>query len=527
MPVDTIITRFVQQGVGGLRADLLSVARDAGTTEGALDRLSRRGDRVLGFGTAAAAGLGLAASASLKASGEIAMAEIGFSKALGSMEAARAQIEELKEFDRASPFSFTESVKGAQRLLAVGFAGDKLKETLTDIGDAAAGTGGSTDDFMGIGRAIGQMRNKGKVSMEEINQLADRNIPALQILQKQLKLTDDEMSKLMAGDMTISADKAIPAILKGFHELYGGSMAEAAKTFPGQVSNLQSAVTQLGAAIGDVISEDSGNMLARLTGMADATAEWVKANPELARMGINIAAIATAGALAYGTWLKLSTAWNIAKLAKRGLEAATKADTVAETAKAVVAGTESKAITGVGTAATHTAGKLGVLARARAFLTSPGGKIGGALLGAYVVGKTTEAVLNHTVNEPMEERAEGKLRPFTPMERSTEGLFGRDLEHESRGNVARFGSERLFRRLYEKDRRERQAAEAWAVQMTPPPMPNGGYNPEYQRDPTIGGITNQRNGETQMMIRIPEREADRSHRKLRYNNRTAAPSYGG
>ena len=38
-------------------------------------------------------------------------------------------------------------------------------------------------------------------------------------------------------------------------------------------------------------------------------------------------------------------------------------------------------------------------------------------------------------------------------------------------------------------------------------------------------VENLRNGETTMMIRIPERESDRSYRRLNSNTMTAAPNY--
>jgi tape measure domain-containing protein len=400
--VDTLVTRWISQGAGALRAEFKSMERHADAVEKRIDRIggisNSTSNRLLTFGAGGAAAFGLIGNASLKAYGRIQMAEIGFSKTLGSMDAARAKLGELREFDRQSPFSFTESVRGAQRLSAVGFQGKELLSVLRDIGDAAAGSGGGTEDFMGIARAIGQMRSKGKLSMEEINQLGDRGINSLKILQQQLKFTDEFKAKLMAGEETLSSDVAVPALLKGFREIYGGAMAEAAKTFPGQVSNLQSAVEQLGAALGEVLAKSGGIgiTIENLTKLTDKTSEFVRNNPGLVKTGLTIAGIGVAGMLAVGGIGKLAFALNnVSDLlgrvtkGKKALEVATKADTVAEAAKTAVAGKEAAALGGVSRAAdtlrgktydltkavdvstTKTVTKLGLLARAKSLLAKP------------------------------------------------------------------------------------------------------------------------------------------------------------
>lgn len=309
---DSAITAVGLSGTSQVISDLMSISRAWGNVSHATDQAANSGQRLNSWGNAfimtggtIAGVLGLVARSSLKSAGDMAVTEIAFKKVMGSAEAAQAKIKELKEFDRESPFNFTESVKGAQRLLAVGFAAKDLKSVLTDIGDAAAGTGGSTDDFMGIGRAIGQMKNKGKVSMEEINQLGDRSINALAILQKQLKLTDEQKAKLMSGDMTLSSDVAVPALLKGFRELYGGSMKEMSKTLPGQVSNLVSAIEQLNQAVGELFSKDGTGAIGQLTKLTDKTTEFVKNNPELVKTALTIAGIGAASLIAVGGLLKI------------------------------------------------------------------------------------------------------------------------------------------------------------------------------------------------------------------------------
>lgn len=370
--LDTIITRYISEGFPRTLNEFRQLADASQTAEQRLDRFSTN---MLGFGAAGAGAMAVVGGASLKAYGQIQMAEIAFSKSLGGIDKARSKIEELRVLDRQSPFSFQETVKSSARLQAVGFKAEELVGTLRDIGDVTGGTMGTTDDFMGIGRAIGQMRSKGKVSMEEINQLADRNVPALQILQKQLKLTDDQLAQLMAGDMTIKADEAIPALLKGFRELYGGSMLEASKTFPGQVSNLQSAVEQLGAAIGEVAANSNavGPTIENLTQLTDSTREFIKENPGLVKMALALGGVTVAATLLAGVGLKVRGIWREVFgiidggiKGKKALAAATMLDNVAERKKIVTAGLEGRAIGGVTDAALAGAGAKTKLAGATA-----------------------------------------------------------------------------------------------------------------------------------------------------------------
>lgn len=183
--------------------------------------------------------------------GQLAATQKALEVELGSPDAAANMMGRIKEFDKQSPFDFQESARGFQRSLAVGFKPDEVPELMRIIGDATAGTAGNTESFEGITRAIGQMQSKGKISMEEINQLAERNINALQILQDELKLTDEQKAELMSGKLTLQSDTAVPALLKGLDKKYSGGMEAQLETLPGSFSALQGAAKLAGAEVGE------------------------------------------------------------------------------------------------------------------------------------------------------------------------------------------------------------------------------------------------------------------------------------
>jgi tape measure domain-containing protein len=367
--VDTIVTEFVTRGESGLRSTFNALASDASTLEGKMARLNLASNVALGGGVGLAGALGLAGAASLKAAGSMQMTEVAFTKMLGSAGAAKTQINEMREFDRESPFSFQDSLLGAQRLVAVGIAAKDVKSVMTDIGDATAAAGGGSDAMLGIAKALTQLRVKG-TSMEEIQQLGDRGIPALAILQKQLKLTDAQVKEFMKGELKFEGETAFNAMLKGFRELYGGTMKEAAKTLPGQLSNLQSSLFQLGESTGNLFVGDAAGGIQSLTKSLDKLSDWVDDNPNLAKGIVTTLGFGAGALIGVGALGKLSLAINETTKLKNGLTRATKLDDMAEKAKAATALTEGKAIAGVGNAAGATTQKLGALSRTQAFLAN-------------------------------------------------------------------------------------------------------------------------------------------------------------
>lgn len=163
--------------------------------------------------------------------------EIAFTKMLGSAQAAKSFMMDLQDLSATTPFSYEAAQKAAQNLLNVGWAADKVIPTLRTVIDAASLRGASPDVIDGIVLALGQIANKGKVSAEELNQLADRGIPAYQILRKELNLSAKAMQNI--GKEGIPAEQAIGALLRGIDKFAGGTSQLVAKTTGGLVSSIK------------------------------------------------------------------------------------------------------------------------------------------------------------------------------------------------------------------------------------------------------------------------------------------------
>ena len=143
--------------------------------------------------------------------------------------------ERLSKWAADMPVDTQKAVGAYKNLVAMG-----LKPTIkqmTTLVDTTSAVGGGADTLEGVARALGQIQTKGKVSAEELMQLAERGIPAYQILQDELGLTQEEVSNI--GNSGIEAEKAIQALFEGMKDRFGGASAKYMNTWAGMVEQLK------------------------------------------------------------------------------------------------------------------------------------------------------------------------------------------------------------------------------------------------------------------------------------------------
>jgi tape measure domain-containing protein len=219
--------------------------------------LDAMGTRLMGVGTALTAAITVplvgVGAAAVKTSEELNMANIAFTTMLGSADKAGEFLKELQKFAASTPFQFTELVDAAKRMQAFGFESSQVIPTLRIIGDTVSLMGGGKDAIDGITRALGQMQAKGKVSAEEMNQLAERNVKAWEFLAQGIGVSIPDAMKL-AEKGAISASVAIPAILDGMNAKFSGGMEKASQTLTGVWSNFKDQATVTLAEMGNIIA---------------------------------------------------------------------------------------------------------------------------------------------------------------------------------------------------------------------------------------------------------------------------------
>ena len=182
---------------------------------------------------------------------------------LGSEQAARKELDFLYQLAARTPFQFAELTDVSRRFLSWGFSVQFTNRALTATADAMSAMGGDPEIIRRIVRAFGQIRSRGKVMGEELNQLAEAGIPAYQFLREELGLTGEQLARV--GELGIPANVAIEAIVRGMERgpLQGGfkgAAEELSKTVTGQLSTIADFAQQLFGTI----------MIAPFTAMQDS-----------------------------------------------------------------------------------------------------------------------------------------------------------------------------------------------------------------------------------------------------------------
>ena len=238
------------------------------------------------------AGLGAVA---LKTAGELEQNTIAFKTMLGSAERAGDHLSKLRDFAMRTPFQFTDLVMASKRLQALGFTAGEVLPTLKAVGNATAALGTGADGIQRITLALGQMSAKGKVQAEEMRQLAEAGIPAWEILAKTLK-TDVSGAMALVEKRAVDSATAIPAILAGINQRFGGLMDEQSKTLLGRWSNFKDQMTKILSDIGAALTPVAGRLMdamANLGKEAEVAVGKFRALPQVIQdAGVAIGALA-------------------------------------------------------------------------------------------------------------------------------------------------------------------------------------------------------------------------------------------
>ncbi len=164
-----------------------------------------------------------------------------------SNQKAKAVFDSLLDFASKTPFEINQLTEAWVKMKAMGL--EPNLDMFQKIGDAVSALGGSQEIFDGIITALGQMQAKGKVSAEELMQLAERGVPVFEILQEKLGLTKEQLANI--GNEGIEASKAINALVEGMGEKFAGNMERMSNTWSGIISNLKDSWTRFMMLIGD------------------------------------------------------------------------------------------------------------------------------------------------------------------------------------------------------------------------------------------------------------------------------------
>jgi tape measure domain-containing protein len=164
---------------------------------------------------------------------------------LGNKAGGDALLSQATEFARVTPFG-TKDVLGITKSLAQNFAPSEIMNLLSGIGDVGAANNFSPQILESVTLAVNQIKRRGFLQGDELNQLADAGVPVTAMLENLAKLNNTDLAgvgKLQAQGL-ISADQAIWSMLEAIRTkvsggTLGGFMQVMGQEIPGLLSTLK------------------------------------------------------------------------------------------------------------------------------------------------------------------------------------------------------------------------------------------------------------------------------------------------
>ena len=154
-----------------------------------------------------------------------------------SGERAQELLEWMRQLAIESPFSVQDVAPMMRLGMVFGFNSEQAKRLTEATMNMSAALGFSGPDMERVIRALGQMNTKGKVTNEELMQMAEIGVPGLRILADAAGVSTAEMQQLISKGL-VPAGPAIETIVRGF-EKYEGTSTASAGTMMGLIASFQ------------------------------------------------------------------------------------------------------------------------------------------------------------------------------------------------------------------------------------------------------------------------------------------------
>jgi len=218
--------------------------------------------------------LGIGAMA-VKSAADLEKMEVSFISLTGGVEEAAAMMKQLNEFTAKTPFQIDAVATSARQLIASGTGIAEVNEQLQFLGDIAATTGNPINEIAAI---FAKVNAKGKVELENLNQLAERGIPVFEGLAKATGLLPSELG---AGAVSV---EQFNDFLKGLSEEGGianGAMERLSQTADGKFSTALDNLKLAGASLAESLLPILSDLLDYVVDLAQS---FVNLSPETKKM---------------------------------------------------------------------------------------------------------------------------------------------------------------------------------------------------------------------------------------------------
>lgn len=231
---------------------------------------------------------------------------ITFDVMLKSPKQAKETLNMLKEFADVSPFTDTEAIMAGKQLVNAKIPLDQLKQTLTDIGNVAAG---AEVPFAELAEIYSKNKMSGIIQGEDVNQLAGRGIPIMEALAKVKGVQTDQIRALTASGAIQFKDlqQAFEIMSK---DNYPGLMDRLSQSAEGLSSTFDSKFIGIKKTLGDVLLEG----LKPLWAVGISFMDWLQNNKtaiNIVKAGFLVLIPIIGTLLVAALWSAAAAAWGL------------------------------------------------------------------------------------------------------------------------------------------------------------------------------------------------------------------------
>ena len=172
----------------------------------------------------------------------------------GNRGQAQKFLDQVRDFANVTPFQYDDLTSMAKVLKTYGYGVDELMPEMQRIGDAGAALGLNQESMSMIATYIGRMRSTDKTTLEYLNPLMERGIPALDYLSTSLGKSKAEVYEMVSKGL-IPGSKAAKIISDYMGKAFSGSMDEQSRTYEDLMSTLLGMETEMDNALGAAYNE--------------------------------------------------------------------------------------------------------------------------------------------------------------------------------------------------------------------------------------------------------------------------------
>lgn len=243
--------RLAEEDLSKIKSQLRTISTGAEQQGSQLDKafsMPLKNIAKLAGGLGAGYGLQQFTKQLINVRGEFQKLEVAFETMLGSKEKSDEIMRQAVELAATTPFDLQGVTNGYKQLLAYGVEMENVTDTMTRLGNVAAGLSIPLNDLVYL---FGTTRAQGRLYTQDLNQFTGRGIPMIGELAKQFGVAESEIREMVeAGKVGFPEVQKVIQSLTNEGGMFYNLMEKQSKTLSGQISNLEDSFQQMFNEIG-------------------------------------------------------------------------------------------------------------------------------------------------------------------------------------------------------------------------------------------------------------------------------------